>query len=51
MLSASLSRMRIRERSDRAPRTQDYIARRTPIDYAKYARDARQDGDEIRGLI
>jgi hydroxymethylglutaryl-CoA synthase len=28
----------IRERRDRAPRTQDYIARRTPIDYATYAR-------------
>jgi hydroxymethylglutaryl-CoA synthase len=26
------------ERRDRAPRTQDYIARRTPIDYATYAR-------------
>jgi hydroxymethylglutaryl-CoA synthase len=28
----------IRERRDRAPRTQDYIARRTAIDYAMYAR-------------
>jgi hydroxymethylglutaryl-CoA synthase len=28
----------IRERRDRAPRTQDYIARRTLIDYATYAR-------------
>jgi hydroxymethylglutaryl-CoA synthase len=28
----------IRERRDRAPRTQDYIARRTVIDYATYAR-------------
>jgi hydroxymethylglutaryl-CoA synthase len=28
----------IRERRERAPRTQDYIARRTPIDYATYAR-------------
>jgi hydroxymethylglutaryl-CoA synthase len=28
----------IRERRDRAPRTQDYIARRTQIDYATYAR-------------
>lgn len=28
----------IRERRDRAPRTQDYIARRTEIDYATYAR-------------
>ena len=28
----------IRERRDLAPRTQDYIARRTPIDYATYAR-------------
>ncbi len=28
----------IQERRDRAPRTQDYIARRTPIDYAMYAR-------------
>jgi hydroxymethylglutaryl-CoA synthase len=28
----------IRERQDRAPRTQDYIARRTEIDYATYAR-------------
>jgi hydroxymethylglutaryl-CoA synthase len=28
----------IRERRDRAPHTQDYIARRTPIDYATYAR-------------
>jgi hydroxymethylglutaryl-CoA synthase len=28
----------IRERRGRAPRTQDYIARRTPIDYATYAR-------------
>jgi hydroxymethylglutaryl-CoA synthase len=28
----------IRERQDRAPHTQDYIARRTPIDYATYAR-------------
>jgi len=28
----------IRERKDRAPHTQDYIARRTEIDYASYAR-------------
>ena len=28
----------IRERRDRAPHTQDYIARRTQIDYATYAR-------------
>ncbi len=28
----------IRERRDRAPHTQDYIARRTEIDYAAYAR-------------
>jgi len=28
----------IQLRRDRAPRTQDYIARRTPIDYATYAR-------------
>jgi hydroxymethylglutaryl-CoA synthase len=28
----------IRDRRDRAPRTQDYIARRTVIDYATYAR-------------
>ena len=28
----------IRERQGRAPRTQDYIARRTVIDYAQYAR-------------
>jgi hydroxymethylglutaryl-CoA synthase len=28
----------IRERRDRAPKTQDYIARRTQIDYAEYAR-------------
>ncbi len=28
----------IGERRDRAPRTQDYIARRTPVDYATYAR-------------
>ena len=28
----------IRERRDRAPHTQDYIARRTEIDYATYAR-------------
>lgn len=28
----------IRQRRDRAPSTQDYIARRTPIDYATYAR-------------
>lgn len=28
----------INERRARAPRTQDYIARRTPIDYATYAR-------------
>jgi hydroxymethylglutaryl-CoA synthase len=28
----------VRERRDRAPRTQDYIARRTQIDYATYAR-------------
>lgn len=28
----------IRERRDRAPHTQDYIARRTQIDYAEYAR-------------
>jgi hydroxymethylglutaryl-CoA synthase len=28
----------IRERRELAPRTQDYIARRTPIDYAVYAR-------------
>jgi hydroxymethylglutaryl-CoA synthase len=28
----------IRERRGRAPHTQDYIARRTPIDYATYAR-------------
>jgi hydroxymethylglutaryl-CoA synthase len=28
----------IEERRDRAPRTSDYIARRTPIDYATYAR-------------
>ena len=28
----------IRERRDRAPHTQDYIARRTEIDYASYAR-------------
>ena len=28
----------ILERSGRAPRTQDYIARRTQIDYATYAR-------------
>lgn len=28
----------IHERRDRAPRTHDYIARRTPIDYATYAR-------------
>jgi hydroxymethylglutaryl-CoA synthase len=28
----------IRQRRDRAPHTQDYIARRTPIDYATYAR-------------
>ena len=26
------------ERRDRAPKTQDYIARRTEIDYAMYAR-------------
>lgn len=29
---------RISERQARAPKTQDYIARRTPIDYATYAR-------------
>lgn len=28
----------IRERRDRAPRTRDYVARRTQIDYATYAR-------------
>jgi hydroxymethylglutaryl-CoA synthase len=28
----------ITERRERAPRTQDYIARRTQIDYATYAR-------------
>jgi hydroxymethylglutaryl-CoA synthase len=28
----------ITERQSRAPKTQDYIARRTPIDYATYAR-------------
>ncbi len=28
----------VRERQARAPRTRDYIARRTPIDYAMYAR-------------
>ena len=28
----------ILERRERATRTQDYIARRTPIDYAMYAR-------------
>ncbi len=28
----------IEERRERAPHTQDYIARRTPIDYATYAR-------------
>ncbi|HHS98029.1 MAG TPA: hydroxymethylglutaryl-CoA synthase [Chloroflexi bacterium] len=31
----------IDERRDRAPRTEDYIARRKPIDYATYARQRR----------
>ncbi len=29
---------RIADRRDRAPHTQDYVARRTEIDYALYAR-------------